>query len=101
MPGDIVTVYGGIGKHEHTLNIEKLSVEHLTVDAVARNPTCHSRRMTSIGTGKGFRCRVCNMRAPEAAKETVVTPRTIALGCYEPPPSARRHLSKPLIRGIT
>ena len=101
MPGDTVTVYGGIGKHEHTLNIEKLSVEHLAVDAAARNPTCHGRHMTSMGTGKGFRCRVCKVRAPEAAKVTVVTPRTIALGCFEPPPSARRHLSKPLIRGIT
>jgi tRNA(Ile2)-agmatinylcytidine synthase len=96
--GDEVTVYGGVGKYENTVNLERIAIEKLAVNASSMNPSCHGRRMTSLGKDKGFRCRVCRKRIIGDERISVVTPRKVSCGLYEPPPSSRRHLSKPLVR---
>ena len=92
-PGDEVTVYGSV--KDGTLNLEKLKLTALNQNEM-RNPVCCGKRMKSMGRGQGFRCEKCGAKA----KEQVIEPikRNISTGFHEVPPSARRHLSKPLAR---
>lgn len=98
-PGDVVEVIGELRDNLRTLNIEKIHVIS-TVDEYCKisNPICDScnHAMTSIGKGKGYRCKRCGTRSdsPILKKNT----RWVVPGWYEPPVSARRHLSKPLKR---
>ena len=52
--------------------------------------------MKSRGRGQGYRCEKCDSIKEEQVTEAVH--REITPGFYEVPPSARRHLSKPLVR---
>ena len=55
--------------------------------------------MTSAGKGKGFKCKSCGNRLESDEKLAEKVERTLINGkFYETPVSARRHLSKPLIR---
>jgi tRNA(Ile2)-agmatinylcytidine synthase len=54
--------------------------------------------MTSDGKGKGWKCKKCSARAD--APDVQEIPRTLKEGWYEVPPTARRHLAKPLCRGL-
>lgn len=98
-PGDCVEVIGELRETPRTLNVEKLNVVSLTKELEKiSNPLCEvcGRRMESVGKNKGYRCRDCKTTSSEAIyKENI---RWILPGWYEPPPSARRHLSKPLKR---
>jgi tRNA(Ile2)-agmatinylcytidine synthase len=91
--GDEVTVFGSV--KEGTLNLEKIKIRSLNLHEM-RNPLCCCRRMKSMGRGQGYRCEKCGATAKEQVIETIK--RKISTGFYEVPPSARRHLSKPLIR---
>jgi tRNA(Ile2)-agmatinylcytidine synthase len=97
-PGDKLRVYGGIGE-KGTLNIEKFELSELAKIYKTRNPLCEcGKRMKSAGSGKGYKCVKCGTKLREGIKDTVEVERDIEEGFYEVPPSARRHLSKPLIR---
>lgn len=91
--GDEVTVYGSV--KDGTLNLEKLKLTALNRNEL-RNPLCCAKRMKSMGRGQGFRCEKCGAKVKEQVIETIK--RNISTGFYEVPPSARRHLSKPLVR---
>lgn len=96
--GDRVLVCGSMS--DSTLNAEKLRVVSLNRTRRVK-PTCCGRRMESAGRGQGYRCR--NEDCDETA-ETLVEDRVereINEGWYEVPPSARRHLAKPLVRHET
>jgi tRNA(Ile2)-agmatinylcytidine synthase len=98
IPGDGVEVCGSY--KGGSLNLEKLRLIEPARDQVKIPPRCTScgKRMTSAGRMKGYKCRRCGGRAKEA--QTRVRERGIGEGWYEVPPSARRHLARPLIRGI-
>ena len=98
MPGDIIKVYGGIGKH-NTFNIEKFQVLKLN-DIKYENPICKcGKRMTSAGKNKGFKCKKCGCKIDSDKKISIKISRNLENNkFYETPVSARRHLSKPLIR---
>ncbi len=99
--GDIVIVYGGVREDPFTINVEKIKIEQLAdyMEKVS-NPKCPTckKGMKSIGKGQGYRCVKCGTKARE--RDAVFKPakRSISEGWYEPPVSARRHLSKPLKR---
>lgn len=99
IPGDRIAVLGELRESPRTLNAEKVRVISLA-DKFTKvsNPLCPScgKRMQSMGKGQGYRCRECRTRSKEvvAVKDT----RWAVTGWYEPPTSARRHLSKPLKR---
>ncbi len=96
--GDIVTIYGGIGAH-NTLNIEKIQVCSLAEDYVLNNPICGcGHRMKSAGKNKGFKCPSCGLKLRNNSKIKIPIERRLKTGFYEVPPSARRHLSKQIIR---
>ncbi len=97
-PGDRIVA---CGSYRHgSLNLEKFAVLEVAEHATVRPPPCPvcGRRTTSAGRGRGWKCRVCGARTREP--ELVVEARTIAPGWYEVPPVARRHLARPLCRGL-
>jgi tRNA(Ile2)-agmatinylcytidine synthase len=118
-PGDRVTVCGeygvrgdedrvgdgagdgdgsGDGDRSGALKLEKFAVREL-VRTERRVPTCPDcdRSMESAGRDQGYRCRDCRRTAPD--KKRVPIARELARGWYEVPPTARRHVAKPLVRG--
>ncbi len=96
VPGDRITVYGSLKKYPGTINIEKISIDHLLDIYRKENPRCPvcGRSMESIGKGKGYRCRRCGTFAKEPFYRKV--DRDIKEGIYQVPIVARRHLSKPI-----
>ncbi|WP_049984421.1 tRNA(Ile)(2)-agmatinylcytidine synthase [Halorubrum sp. BV1] len=105
-PGDRVTL---CGEHERralpdradeagTLKLEKFAVRDLvrTEKAVPVCPDC-GRSMSSAGRNQGYRCRDCGTTASGKVDREV--DRALEVGWYEVPPSARRHVAKPLVRG--
>ncbi|MEN6442764.1 MAG: tRNA(Ile)(2)-agmatinylcytidine synthase [Methanoregula sp.] len=97
VPGDDVIVCGSYKKE--SINIEKMNVISLGQATTTRPPICTAcnKRMTSNGKGKGWKCKKCGTRATEP--EVTEISRTLKTGWYEVPPTARRHLAKPLCRG--
>jgi len=101
MAGDKVIVCGSVRAEPRTINVEKLRVVKLAESKVkVANPSCPScgKRMKSIGRGAGFRCLACRTKAPAAAGVWKRVERQLRIGWYEPPVSARRHISMPLKR---
>lgn len=94
--GDELTVNGEIS--DDTLKLEKFAVRDL-VEKQETNPTCPDcgRSMSSAGANQGYRCRDCSNHRDETELEEIE--RELDIGWYEVPPCARRHISKPLIRG--
>lgn len=95
-PGDELEVYGAV--RDGTMNLEKINVLDLADRDMPISPVCPQcgRRMESAGKGQGYRCRRCKTRAD--ARTRVILPRDLETGFYEVPPSARRHLARPLVR---
>jgi tRNA(Ile2)-agmatinylcytidine synthase len=98
-PGDEVVVYGGVRNNRRlTINLEKIRVVKLRELYEERNPRCEKcgRRMKSAGKNQGLRCKRCGTKSYE--KERVLKKRKLQEKFYQVPPSAMRHLSKPLVR---
>lgn len=98
IPGDEIELYGGIGGQK-TFNIEKIKILKLEKKYEYKNPLCKcGKRMKSAGKDKGFKCPVCSTKIRDDKKIKIEIKRTLKEQFYETPISARRHLSKPLIR---
>lgn len=97
--GDEIEVLGELRENPRSFNIEKLHVIK-TVDEYEKisNPVCPMcfKNMISVGKNKGYRCKKCGTKADTPVMKKNI--RWIVPGWYEPPVSARRHLSKPLKR---
>jgi tRNA(Ile2)-agmatinylcytidine synthase len=97
-PGDKLRVFGGIGE-KGTLNIEKILILELAEIKETQNPICNcGKRMKSAGKDKGYKCIKCGAKLRDGVKYSIDVKRDLETGFYEVPPSARRHLSKPLVR---
>jgi tRNA(Ile2)-agmatinylcytidine synthase len=97
VPRDEVIAFGSFKKG--SINLEKINIVSLAHPVTLRPPICTTcnKRMTSDGTGKGYKCKKCGAHAKE--QEILEISRTLKPGWYEVPPTARRHLAKPLCRG--
>ena len=95
-PGDELEVFGAV--RDGTLNLEKMNLLQLAEQEVLVAPSCPQcgKRMESAGRGQGYRCRRCETKAEGRERKLLL--RDLDTGFYEVPPSARRHLSKPLVR---
>jgi tRNA(Ile2)-agmatinylcytidine synthase len=98
LPGDTIIACGSFKKE--SINLEKLSIVSLAKAETVRPPLCKlcNKRMTSDGRGKGYKCKRCSARSEDPEIEEIS--RTLKTGWYEVPPTARRHLAKPLCRGM-
>ena len=96
IPGDDVVVFGSYKKG--SINLEKIHVIALAKNILVRPPLCAlcEKRMTSDGKAKGYKCKKCGAHSHNP--EVTEIQRAISQGWYEVPPSARRHLAKPLCR---
>ncbi|MDD1675088.1 MAG: tRNA(Ile)(2)-agmatinylcytidine synthase [Methanomicrobiales archaeon] len=99
LPGDHLIVFGSY--KAGSINLEKIRVVALAEDTTIRPPLCVmcGKRMTSAGKGKGYKCRRC--REHSSTPERAIHTRKIGPGWYEVPSCARRHLARPLARGIS
>jgi len=97
IPGDRIIAVGSF--LNNTLNLEKFCLCFRERDEYKAAPYCKAcqKQMTSAGAGKGYKCRKCG--AKSVSPEIVTREREILTGWHEVPPSARRHLARPLIRG--
>jgi len=97
VPGDEVISAGSYKKG--SINLEKLCLVAPARAVEVKAPVCTAcgKRMTSDGKSKGYKCRKCGAHTHEP--EIHEMPRTLTTGWYEVPPTARRHLAKPLCRG--
>jgi tRNA(Ile2)-agmatinylcytidine synthase len=97
VPGDDITAFGSFKKG--SINLEKIRIMKLATPIASRPPICTTcnKRMTSDGSGKGYKCKKCGARAKDSELQKIS--RTLKTGWYEVPPTARRHLAKPLCRG--
>lgn len=97
--GDLIRAVGAFRENPRTINLEKLEVL-ATVPRPAhnRNPVCPScgNRMKSAGADAPYRCRECGRKAPKSAAAVGRQGDGPAVGWYEVPVCARRHLAKPL-----
>ncbi len=96
-PGDEILACGSFKKG--SINLEKIHVMNLNTERTIRPPLCSAcnKRMTSDGKGKGWKCKKCGARSDDPEVQDI--PRTLKTGWYEVPPTARRHLARPLCRG--
>ncbi len=97
--GDRVRAVGALREGPRTINLEKLEVI-ATVPRPLRNqnPVCPScgNRMKSAGANAPYRCRTCGRRAPKSEAPVPAVRAAPAVGWYEVPVCARRHLARPL-----
>jgi len=95
--GDEIITYGSYKKE--SINLEKIGIMKLATPITSRPPVCTTcnKRMTSDGKGKGWKCKRCGAHVVDPDVQEI--PRTLTTGWYEVPPTARRHLAKPLCRG--
>jgi tRNA(Ile2)-agmatinylcytidine synthase len=103
VPGDQVTVYGGVKVHSGlpvTVNLEKVFINRLVDEFSLENPICPrcGKHMKSAGRAQGFRCQRCSLNARGGEKRRVWEPRKVHTGLYVPDKKAHRHLTKPLSR---
>ncbi len=102
--GDEIILHAGIRPasrtHGMTANVEGMEVINLTEKVRYHNPICPecSRRMTSAGRNKGYKCKNCGFRDPEGEKIKEIIPREISEKLYLPPLRAQRHLTRPHAR---
>jgi tRNA(Ile2)-agmatinylcytidine synthase len=94
--GDRIVACGEVA--DGHLKLEKFAVRDLdrTERVVPTCPDC-GRSMESAGADQGYRCRDCETSRPGKVEQRV--DRDLEGGWYEVPPSARRHIAKPLVRG--
>lgn len=101
--GDLIAVGGSVkpwvvdGSEKPVVNAETLKILRLAelyVELPPRCPKCGSG-MESMGRGKGYRCRRCGYRDPNASKASVKLERRVSEGVYKPPPRNMKHLTKP------
>ena len=102
--GDLVEVYGAVRRPSEgkalTINLEKIDSLSLVQKVTYQNPVCPtcSKRLESMGKGKGFRCKKCRVRFGQAQKSKIIESRNLELGLYITSTRSQRHLTKPLRR---
>ncbi|MBD3388707.1 MAG: DUF1743 domain-containing protein [Candidatus Altiarchaeales archaeon] len=92
-PGDLLDVYGGIGRYLKTVNMEKIEIRRLKDVFSGDSPSCCGKKMTSAGRGDQVKCRLCGSKS---TKKRLIRARDISTGFYDVPPESRRHLSRPV-----
>ena len=97
--GDLVEIYGGVSppskSQEITVNVEMIRVvkpRRALVVERERCPRCGGT-FTSMGRGKGYKCKKCGFRTPKIRYTRKTIPPLLEPGLYMQSPRAYRHLS--------
>jgi tRNA(Ile2)-agmatinylcytidine synthase len=97
-PGDQLKVWGSLSwdEKERTLRVEGMKVLRLAPSwKKLSNPVCPScgHSTSSLGKGKGFRCKKCRVTVPSESAPSAPETRADFRGTHMPTFSARRHLA--------
>ena len=95
--GDVVGVYGTVREEPLGINIEKLKILKLSKQYIKDKKCSCGGTLKSKGVKSGYVCNKCGRKIKYDEIKLIEVKRDIREGFYEVPPSARRHLSKPLI----
>ena len=104
LPKDEILAYGGVKEKTEfkntSIHLEKCEIISLSDNIVEEAPFCPrcSKRMTSDGYQKGYKCRNCGYKDRNLEKTKQILKREITPGLYIPPEQAQRHLVKPFRR---
>jgi tRNA(Ile2)-agmatinylcytidine synthase len=103
-PGDRLKVWGSLSwdEKERTLRVEGMEVLRMAPSwRKLSNPVCPScgHSTSSLGRGKGFRCKRCRVTVPTESAPSARETREDLSGTHMPTFSARRHLA-PLLREV-
>ncbi len=103
-PGDSIRIGGGVRprsrSHASVINVEYVQILGVKERYILLSPSCSNcgRRMTSLGTFKGYKCRNCGNRDKTLQKIPEPLVPELVKGLYLSPSRAQRHLTKPLQR---
>ena len=96
--GDVVD-WLGLTSLSSEIHLERLRVQ-IPAPRIGNRPQCCGKTMRSVGLGQGLRCKACG-KLTDKVWDTVSTSfSTEHQGWVEPTPSNRRHLAKPLDKGL-
>ncbi|MEM3833410.1 MAG: tRNA(Ile)(2)-agmatinylcytidine synthase [Thermoprotei archaeon] len=103
LPGDVISVAGGIkpGPNGLNLNAERITVIKAIERKIKRNPRCPicNVSMSSMGYNQGYRCKKCGYISKESPTIITITDQDLEPNkVHLQSPKARRHLTKPLER---
>jgi len=104
IPKDRVKAYGGIKYKEefkkHSIHLEKCEIIFLSEKYLLEAPLCPecSKRMTSDGYQKGYKCKKCGYKDKSIIKTKRILDRNLEKKIIIPPEQAQRHLVKPFRR---
>ena len=92
--GDSLIVYGSV--NNNTINLEKIKIKNLVQRFLKpENPLCKcGRRTHSSGKDSYYRCKLCGLKYDRP--KLIESSTTLSTIWYEPPASARRHLTTPI-----
>jgi len=104
LPEDRIIAYGGVKYKEEfksfSIHLEKCEIIFLADHYKEEAPNCPecSKRMTSDGYLKGYKCRKCGFKDKNLGKTQIILERDIKKELIIPPEQAQRHLVKPFRR---
>ena len=81
------------------VHLERLRVNSASPRA-GKRPECCGKAMRSAGLGQGLRCKKCGNSVDKSWLVKAISFETPFDGWVEPTPANRRHLAKPLQRGL-
>jgi len=99
-PGDRIS-WLGLQSPDGSIHLERVSVLS-AVPRISSRPSCCGRTMRSAGRGQPLRCLDCGEASEKYWVSKPWSPSGVSSisGWYEPTPSQRRHLAKPLNHGV-
>ena len=96
--GDVVD-WMGLTSPSTEVHLERLRLK-VPAPRIGNRPQCCGKTMRSAGIGQGLRCKTCGKLKVKVWETASPSFRTEHQGWVEPTPSNRRHLAKPLDRGL-
>ncbi len=96
--GDLVD-WLGLRSPNGEVHLERFRLTQ-TAPRISTRPFCCAKAMRSAGKGQGLRCTICGEKATKAWLARKVNPTREFQGWVEPSVANRRHLARPLARGL-
>ena len=97
-PGDEVE-WMGLSSPSSEVHLERLRV-NTSSPRLGKRPECCNKTMRSAGVGQGLRCKTCGHSIEKAWQTKSESFNSQHQGWVEPNTANRRHLAKPLQRGL-
>ena len=97
-PGDEVE-WMGLSSPSSEVHLERLRV-NTSSPRVGKRPECCNKTMRSAGVDQGLRCKTCGNSIEKVWQTKLESFNSQYQGWVEPNPTNRRHLAKPLQRGL-